>query len=219
MPISAYVQSAGVVVLAAVALFGSAGSIAIAGFWLYLAILCAVTLASLTILDPDLLRERMRPGGHRPPLGLRLVGIVPVAHWVIAGLDRGRLHWSDGVPPGLQVVGLIGVACGFALFFWAMAVNRFFSSVARIQTDRGQHVVTAGPYSWVRHPGYSGAILLIITSGLALGSWLAETLLVILGMPLLFRRTIREDRLLHDKLPGYGDYASRVRWRVLPGIW
>jgi protein-S-isoprenylcysteine O-methyltransferase Ste14 len=219
MPISAYVQSAVFFFLAAVALFGSAGTIAIPSFWLYLAILSAVTAASLLILDPDLIRERMRPGGRSPPIGLRLVGVVPFLQWIIAGLDRGRLHWSDGVPPWLQAAGLIAVAGGFALFFWAMAVNRFFSSVARIQADRGQHVISAGPYGWVRHPGYAGAILLILGSGLALGSWLAAAVLVVLGMPLLFRRAIWEDRLLTAELPGYRDYANRVRWRVLPGIW
>jgi protein-S-isoprenylcysteine O-methyltransferase Ste14 len=219
MPISAYLQSAVFLILAAVALFGSAGTIAIAGFWLYLALLAAVTAASLLILDPDLIRERMRPGGQRPPLVLRLVAVVPFLHWIMAGLDRGRLHWSDGVPVWLQAAGLMGVACGFALFFWAMSVNRFFSSVARIQADRGQHVITAGPYGLVRHPGYSGAILLILASGLALGSWIAATFVVVLGIPLLFRRAVREDGMLNAELPGYRAYANRVRWRVLPGIW
>jgi protein-S-isoprenylcysteine O-methyltransferase Ste14 len=219
MPKSAYAQSVGFLILAAVALFGSAGTIAIAGFWLYLAILAAVTVTSLLIIDADLISERMRPGGRRPPLGLRLVAAVPFLHWIVAGLDRGRLHWSDGVAPWLQAAGLIAVALGFALFVWAMAVNRFFSSVARIQADRGQRVISTGPYGWVRHPGYAGAVLFILGSGLALGSWLAAAFLVVVAMPLLFRRAIREDRLLHAELPGYRNYASGVRWRVLPGIW
>jgi protein-S-isoprenylcysteine O-methyltransferase Ste14 len=219
MLISAYVQSVVFLLVAAVALFASAGKLAIAGFWLYLAILAGVTLASLAILEPDLIRERMRPGGRRPPLGLRLVAIVPFAHWIIAGLDRGRMHWSDSVPPWLQGAGLAAVAGGFALFLWAMAINPFFSSVARIQAERGQHVITGGPYRWVRHPGYSGAILLILASGLALGSWLAAAIAVVLGMPLILYRMNTEDRLLHAELAGYRDYAARVRWRVVPGIW
>lgn len=219
MLISAYVQSAIFLILAAVILFGSAGTLAIASFWLYLAIFLAVTIASLGILDPDLIRERMRPGGKPPPLELRLVGLVPLMHWIIAGLDRGRLHWSDGVAPWPQAFGLVAVACGFALFLWAMAVNPFFSSVARIQAERGQRVITSGPYGFVRHPGYSAAVLLILCSGVALGSWLAAAMLIITGMPLLSYRAVTEDRLLHAELPGYADYASRVRWRVLPGIW
>jgi protein-S-isoprenylcysteine O-methyltransferase Ste14 len=219
MPISAYFQSAAFLVLAAVALFASAGTIAIAGFWFYLAIFVAVVAASLLWLDPGLLRERMRPGGKRPPLGLQLFTIVLVLHWVVAGLDRGRLHWSDSVPPWLQAVGLIGLAGGYALCFWAMAVNRFFSSVIRIQSDRGQYVVTTGPYGVIRHPGYTAGIIIIVASGVALGSWLAAALLVIVSLPFLLYRAITEDRILQAQLPGYSDYAASVRWRLLPGIW
>jgi protein-S-isoprenylcysteine O-methyltransferase Ste14 len=211
MPISAYFQSVGFVVLAAVALFASAGTIAILGFWLYLAIFAIVIAASLQWLDPGLLRERMRPGGKRPPLALQLFTIVLVLHWVVAGLDRGRLHWSDSVPPWLQAVGLIGVAAGYALCFWAMAVNRFFSSVIRIQSDRGQYVVATGPYGVIRHPGYTAGIIIIAASGVALGSWLATVLLVITSLPFLLYRAITEDRILQVELPGYRDYAASVR--------
>jgi protein-S-isoprenylcysteine O-methyltransferase Ste14 len=181
MPVSAYFQSVLFLILTAVALFASAGSLAIPGFWLYLAIFAAIILASLLELDPDLLRERMRPGGKRPPLALRLFTIVLFVHWIVAGLDRGRFHWSDSVPPWLRALGLIVFAAGFALCFWAMAVNRFFSSVVRIQAERGQYVVTTGPYAYVRHPGYLTGILIMVASGPALGSWLAAVLLVVSG--------------------------------------
>jgi hypothetical protein len=85
MPVSAYVQSAIFLILAAVALFAAAGTLAILGFWLYLAILAAIIVASLLALDPGLLRERMRPGGHRPPLALRLFTIVVFLHWIVRG--------------------------------------------------------------------------------------------------------------------------------------
>jgi protein-S-isoprenylcysteine O-methyltransferase Ste14 len=169
MPVSAYFQSVLFLVFAAVALFASAGTLAILGFWLYLAIFAAIILASLLELDPGLLRERMRPGGKRPPLALRLFTIVLFLHWIVAGLDRGRFHWSDNVPPWAQAAGLIVFAAGFALCFWAMAVNRFFSSVVRIQAERGQYVVTTGPYAYVRHPGYLAGILIMVASGSALG--------------------------------------------------
>jgi protein-S-isoprenylcysteine O-methyltransferase Ste14 len=219
MPISAYIQSAAFLVLAAVALFASASTIAIAGFWFYLAIFAAVVAASLLWLDPGLLRERMRPGAKRPPLALQLFMIVLVLPWIVAGLDRGRFHWSDSVPPWLQAVGLIGLAGGYALCFWAMAVNRFFSSVIRIQSDRGQYVVTTGPYAFIRHPGYTGGIIIIIASGVALGSWLATAFLVVFSLPFLLYRAITEDRILQTELPGYADYAARVRCRLVPGIW
>jgi protein-S-isoprenylcysteine O-methyltransferase Ste14 len=100
-----------------------------------------------------------------------------------------------------------------------MRVNRFFSSVIRIQTDRGQHVVTTGPYTFVRHPGYTAGILIIAASGVALGSWLAAALVVIFSLPFLLYRTITEDRILQVELAGYSNYAARVRWRLFPGIW
>jgi protein-S-isoprenylcysteine O-methyltransferase Ste14 len=219
MPVSAYLQSAIFLILAAVALFASAGTVAILGFWLYLAIFAAIIMASLLALDAGLLRERMHPGGKRPPAALRLFTIVLFLHWIIAGLDRGRFRWSDSVAPWLQAVGLFSVAAGYALCFWAMAVNRFFSSVVRIQSDRGQYVVTTGPYAFVRHPGYTAGILIILASGVALGSWLAAAMLAVTSLPFLLYRAITEDRMLLVELPGYRDYSADVRWRLLPGIW
>ena len=133
-------------------------------------------------------------------MALHLFTIVLFVHWIVAGLDRGRFHWSDSVPHWLQALALIAVAGGYALCFWAMAVNRFF-------------------YAYVRHPGYLAGILIMVASGPALGSWLAAALLVISSLPFLIHRAITEDRVLRGELPGYSDYASRVRWRLLPGIW
>lgn len=203
----------------AVALFAAAGTVAIAGFWAYLAIFAAVMIFSFAALDPDLLRERERPGGGKPPLALRLFALALFMHWILAGLDRGRFHWSDDVPAWLQGIGLLTVAAGYALALWAMRVNRFFSSVIRIQSDRGQHVISTGPYAVVRHPGYTGAVLIMLASGPALGSWLAAALLVILSLPFLLHRAITEDRILQAELAGYSDYATQVRWRLVPGIW
>jgi protein-S-isoprenylcysteine O-methyltransferase Ste14 len=219
MFVSAYLQSALFLILAAVALFASAGTVAVLGFWVYLSILAATILASLLVLDPGLLGERMRPGGKRPPLGLHLFTIVLFLHWIVAGLDRGRFHWSDSVPLWIQALGLIAVAGGYALCFWAMAVNRFFSSVVRIQAERGQYVVMTGPYDYVRHPGYLGGIVIMVASGAALGSWLAAVLLVVPSLPFLLHRAVTEDRVLIAELPGYRHYARRVRWRLLSGIW
>ena len=219
MPISAYVQSAVFFVLAAVALFGSAGTFGIAVFWIYLAILAAIFAASFLLVDPGLARERMRPGGKKPPLALWLFSGVLVLHWIIAGLDRGRLHWSDTVPLWLQVLGLTALAGSYAFAIWAMHVNRFFSSVIRIQSDRGQYVVTTGPYAVIRHPGYTAGIIIMLASGVALGSWLAAAVLAVTTLPFLLYRVVAEDRILQAELLGYRDYAESVRWRLLPGIW
>lgn len=219
MPMSAYLRAVALLICAGVALFASAGSFAIATFWVYLAILALVFVVAFTMLDRGLLQERMRPGGRPTPLGLRLLNVVLLAHWIVAGLDRGRLHWTDNVPLWLQALGLLLVAAGYALVFWAMRVNRFFSSVVRIQSDRGQHVVKSGPYASVRHPGYSAGILIVLASGIALGSWLAAAFLIAVVLPFLLYRVIHEDRVLQSRLDGYADYARRVRWRLLPGIW
>jgi protein-S-isoprenylcysteine O-methyltransferase Ste14 len=173
----------------------------------------------LVWVDPDLARERMRPGGQKPPLVLRLFTIVLIAHYIVAGLDRGRYHWSDGVPCWLQALGLIAMAAGFALALWAMVVNRFFSSVVRIQFDRGQHVITTGPYAVIRHPGYLAGIVFVVASGIALGSWCAALMLTVCTVPFLLYRVITEDGVLHAELPGYTDYAARVHWRLVPGVW
>jgi protein-S-isoprenylcysteine O-methyltransferase Ste14 len=219
MPVSAYVQSAAYFAIAVAALFASAGTIAIPTYWVYLAIFATVFVASFILLDPDLARERMRPGGKKPPLALQLFSGGLIAHWVIAGLDHGRFHWTDTVPTWLQWTSLIGLAAAYALCLWAMRINRFFSSVIRIQDDRGQVVVTSGPYAFIRHPGSLAGIIVVIASGVALDSWLATLLLAVLSIPFLFSRVINEDRILHAELPGYREYAERVRWRLVPGVW
>lgn len=219
MPTTAYVQSALFLVVMAVTLFASAGTIAIAGFWLYLGIQLAGTVAAFLLLPPDLIRERMRPGGQKPPIGLRLSVVVILLALVTAGIDRGRFHWSDAVPAWLYGLCLIVVAASYAVVLWAMVVNRFFSSVVRIQADRDHSVIASGPYAYVRHPGYLGGVLIVLCSGPALGSWLAAAIFVVAGLPFLLYRAATEDRVLRAELPGYEAYANRVRWRLVPGIW
>jgi protein-S-isoprenylcysteine O-methyltransferase Ste14 len=219
MSLSAYLRTSLFLVAAAALLFASAGTFSIAAFWIYLAILATVVVASFILLDPELLHERMRPGGKPLPLGVMLATVVFSLHWLVAGLDRGRLHWSDTVPPWLQIVAFIAMVAAQILAFWAMRANWFFSSIVRIQSERGQYVVTAGPYAFIRHPGYAAGILLIAASGLALGSWLAEAFVAMTNLPFLFHRIVVEERALQTRLPGYTDYAQQVRWRLLPGVW
>ena len=219
MPRAAYVQSVVFFVLATVALFASAGTLALPTYWAYLSIFAAVFVASFLMLDPDLARERMRPGGNSQPLGLKVFSGVLFAHWIVAGLDHGRFHWSDTVPASLQWLGLALLAAGYALCLWAMRVNRFFSSVVRIQSDRGHVLITGGPYAFVRHPGYLAGVAIILASGIALDSWLATALLLIFSVPFLLYRAVTEDRILMAELPGYSSYAARVRWRIIPGLW
>ena len=209
------------VAMAAV-LFGAAGTFAVPMFWAYLflfAILCVGASAAVYLLSPDLVKERVRPGeGEQDRVTVRALNVLMFAQLLLAGLDVGRLHWSATVPFTLQILGLIGFAMGMAMTTWAMLVNRFFSSAVRLQPERGQHVVTAGPYRVVRHPGYSGGLLLLLCIGLALGSWIA-IVPILLIVPFMVRRTLIEERMLVSALPGYAVYMQRVRSRIVPGVW
>jgi protein-S-isoprenylcysteine O-methyltransferase Ste14 len=188
-------------------------------FWAYLGVWAAAVLVGSVVADPTLARERLRPGpGGKDYLTLFVISPLWVGQYVVAGLDVGRLHWSDSVPPVVQVIGLLATAAALAVLIWAVAVNRFFSSVIRIQTDRGHHLVTGGPYRFVRHPAYASAPFLLVGSGLALGSWLAA-LIGLLMFFLLLPRTVQEDRILREQLEGYVAYAQQVRFRLFPGVW
>ncbi len=135
---------------------------------------------------------------------------------IVAGLDY-RFRWSPVFPTWLTLLGFILIAWGYAFGVWALVENRFFSSMVRIQTDRGHLVCDTGPYRIVRHPGYAGNILPLAGIVLALGSiWTLIPAMVALIITVI--RTTLEDQTLQDELPGYRDYAQRVRYRLIPGI-
>jgi len=136
---------------------------------------------------------------------------------IVAGLDH-RYKWSPVVPLWINIFGFILVAMGYALAVWALAENRFFSSVVRIQTDRGHVVCDTGPYRIMRHPGYAGNILPLLGIVLALGS-LWTVIPAVVALVIAIVRTALEDRTLQEELPGYREYAQRVCYRLLPGIY
>jgi protein-S-isoprenylcysteine O-methyltransferase Ste14 len=142
-----------------------------------------------------------------------LLFIIPIA----AGLDAGRYGWSN-VPQIWQTIGLLALIPAMILPYWAMAVNPFLVTTVRIQEERGQQVIAAGPYRFVRRPMYVGAILLSVGGPLLLGAaWalipggLATIALVV--------RTALEDRMLQIELPGYKEFTRRTRYRLIPGVW
>jgi len=136
---------------------------------------------------------------------------------IVAGLDH-RFGWSPDFPLWLIVLGFLLIALGYALASWALAENRFFSSVVRIQAERGHVVCDSGPYRIVRHPGYAGNVFALLGIVLALSSmWTLIPAAVAFIITLI--RTALEDRTLQDELPGYRDYARRVRYRLIPGIY
>jgi len=136
---------------------------------------------------------------------------------IVAGLDH-RFGWSPVFPLWLNVLGIFFIALGYAFSVWAFVENRFFSSVVRIQTDRGHEVCDSGPYRIVRHPGYAGNILPLLGIVLALSSvWTLIPAAVALVIAVI--RTTLEDRTLQEELAGYQEYVHRVRYRLIPGIY
>ena len=210
-------------VLAAM-LFGVAGRWDLPWFWMTLATLAASHLGLVLIVlrhHPDLAMERIRPGPGEPDWDkviLDLLRLLIFANFVVAALDAGRFHWTDSVPAAVKVFGLCGIVLGMALTTWAMAVNTFFSKVVRIQQERDHRVIHSGPYRFVRHPGYVGWLLLWVSFHLALGSWAAVGMSVLMAV-LFVVRTKLEDRFLQENLEGYAECTRRVKWRLVPRIW
>ena len=136
---------------------------------------------------------------------------------IVAGLDH-RFGWSPVFPLWLIMLGFLLISLGYAFAAWALIENRFFSSVVRIQVDRGHVVCDSGPYRIVRHPGYAGNILPLLGIVLALSSmWTLIPAAVALIIAVI--RTVLEDQTLQEELPGYRDYAQRVRYRLMPWIY
>jgi protein-S-isoprenylcysteine O-methyltransferase Ste14 len=186
--------------------------------WAYVITWSAFACYSVCSIDEDLARERFHPptpGADRIPL--RFIRLIALAHVIVGALDAGRWHLAP-VNDGLRAAGLMGMLAFSLVFVHAMRANRFFSSVVRIQNERGHHVITNGPYARVRHPGYAGLILAVPCSGLALGSWLSVALGLAFSV-LILRRVIFEDGFLQTNLQGYPEYAARVRYRLIPGAW
>lgn len=171
---------------------------------------------------PNLIAERARYMQHEnaktwdkqlaPFLGLG--GILMM---VVAGLDE-LLGWSPTYSSLLKILSLLIILAGYALTSYALIENRFFSGMVRLQTDRGHQVVSSGPYRWIRHPGYAGVLLTYLATPVFLdSSWaFLPTMFTILFFVI---RTALEDRFLQVELEGYREYAKRVRYRLLPGIW
>ena len=169
----------------------------------------------------DLIEERIRPGpGIKWWDNLFYAFYIPAffAVFIIGSLDGGRFGWTASLPIFVYISGYIMYIFSISIFLWAQQINRFFSTVVRIQHDRGHVVIQTGPYKYVRHPGYIGGIVMAISTALVLGSlWALMPAGVV--VILLIIRTYLEDTTLQKELPGYADYAKKVRHRLLPGVW
>jgi protein-S-isoprenylcysteine O-methyltransferase Ste14 len=190
--------------------------------WAYVAIFFgAVAFNALFVLgkDPDLIAERGETKENTKGWDkavTNFITIVTLLTLVVAGLDA-RFGWSQ-VALAVPIAGLVFVTLGYGSVSWAMAANRFFARVVRIQQDRGHAVCASGPYRFVRHPGYVGICVYSFATPFALGSWWAilPALFIVVGF---VARTALEDRMLRAELPGYAEYAARVQYRLVPGVW
>jgi protein-S-isoprenylcysteine O-methyltransferase Ste14 len=191
--------------------------------WVFIGLFTLASIVHVFILiptNPALLAQRSRglreEGATKTDKFLTGMGagLMPMLSWIVAALDV-RFGWSAMSLP-LYLVGVIGFILGWVFILWATASNAFFSTTVRIQS--GHTVQTGGPYQFVRHPGYVGAILYQLTTPFLLGSWWAF-IPTILSVPFLAVRTALEDNMLHHELDGYQEYAQDVRYRLLPGVW
>jgi protein-S-isoprenylcysteine O-methyltransferase Ste14 len=211
------------VLFVAVTLFIPAGRLDWVWGWALVGIYAVWVGANALILiprSPELLVERAtrRKGTKTWDTAiLSIIGLTTVAKHILAGLDI-RFGWTGQMPPALHIVALVIAALGYALGTWAMATNAFFSTVVRIQEDRGHAVASGGPYRYVRHPAYAGIFAFELATPIMLGSWWA---LVPGGLAALLTlvRTALEDKTLQTELPGYAEYAQQTRYRLLPGVW
>ena len=207
----------------AVILFAAAGNPGWTAAWIYLGIyMAAIAVNSLVLLprSPELIAERGRVAGNTKRwdrmLALMVSVVGPLLTLVVAGLDA-RYGWSSVATP-IQVGAAVAIISGYALVSWSMISNAFFSGVVRIQTERDHQVAASGQYRFVRHPGYVGMIAFNLGTPLLLdstwGFWVAVAVVVLFVI-----RTSLEDATLRRELAGYEDYATRVRYRLLPGVW
>ena len=203
-------------------LFASAGRIDWPLAWACLGMYAAISVVSVFLADPGLVRERSRVRRGTKALDMVLATVSFLLFFpsalLVAGLDVGRFGWSPSLPPALQIVAVAVFALGNAFGLWAVVRNRYFSTFVRIQEDRGHVVVRDGPYRFVRHPGYAGSIVASLALPLALGS-LWALLPAFIGACGFVVRTWLEDGTLMRELTGYRDYARDTRHRLIPGVW
>jgi protein-S-isoprenylcysteine O-methyltransferase Ste14 len=191
--------------------------------WIYsgLSMLGLILSFLISGADNELIKERGNPGKGAKDWDKWILGFSALATifaYAVAALDSGRFHWSPHLNFGLCFSGIVFFFFGQLLFLFAKKTNKYFSSIVRIQNDRGHAVCTTGLYKFVRHPGYSGLIISWIGFPLLIAStW--TIIPVSFAIILLLVRTDLEDKLLINELAGYGEYAKKTRYKLIPLLW
>jgi len=194
--------------------------------WLLAIWIVAMILFNMVYLywkDPGLLAERTkRPGSeNQKPWDkylLVLILAMAVLWLVLQPLDAGRFHWSPTFPLWLKVVGGVALIPALYLIERTTIENTFLSTMVRIQTDRKQHVISTGPYGFVRHPLYLGCMLMMIGAPLLVGS-IYSLIISLIGSILIAYRIVGEEKMLVEELDGYEEYRKRVKYRLIPFVW
>jgi protein-S-isoprenylcysteine O-methyltransferase Ste14 len=185
----------------------------------YLVIFAGVSLTIVLIADYSLDEERRDPGpganGSGSRIGASLLFLTTV---IVAALDAGRFHWTHPIGPASQLAALTVLLLTAGLEICAMAVNPFFSTAIRIQTERDHRVIDRGPYRYIRHPGYLAMVLSMPAAAIVLGSMVALIPALCYSL-LVLLRVAREDEFLRENLPNYLHYAGVVRYRLIPCFW
>lgn len=216
-------SSAGLVAALAASLFLSSGRLDWGMAWIYIGLRVIVGATGMLMVAsrcPGLLDERFHPAQgakawDRPLASLGSLLILVML--IVAGLDI-RFRWSPEPAISIRLAALMIWLAGEVFSKWAAISNRFYSRIVRIQKDRGHTVVREGPYRYVRHPGYAGALVAGLAAPIMLGSLWALLVGAALAFVLVLR-TAFEDRTLLEELPGYTDYAQRTRHRLVPRVW
>ena len=214
-------------VVTAIVLFGAAGTFTWPRAWVLLAVLLAVrtlTVFAVFRVNPALLKERATVLVHRgQPMADRVLLLAYMAAAFIgvpfvAARDVFHWHLLPAPPLALALIGLVIFTVGWVITALALRKNAFAVTVVRLQDERQHTLVDTGIYSVVRHPMYAGSPLVLLGQSLWLGSY-AAALYAIVPLALVVVRIGLEERFLRRTLPGYADYISRVRYRVVPGVW
>jgi protein-S-isoprenylcysteine O-methyltransferase Ste14 len=203
-------------------LFVSAGRLDWVWAWVFLGLYLVGILVNSVFMfrhSPETIARRASGEGMKgwDKAVSGLWAVAGVVQLIVAGLDV-RYGWSGEFSLFWHLSGVVGFVSGFALFSWAMITNAYFATVVRIQTERGHTVCTTGPYRFVRHPGYVGAILESLALALLLGSAWALIPGAVAALMIVVR-TALEDKALQKELPGYPEFSQKTRYRLLPGVW
>lgn len=204
-------------------MFIAAGTLNYLQGWIYLIVSVFGLVLNIFLIknNEQLMNERTKPGTNIKNWDKKILGLlalVTIAAYIVAGLDSGRFHWSPDFNIVYCGLGIILVLSGQILFLIAKYQNNFFSSVARIQTEREHSVCDMGLYKIVRHPGYLGMVVSWIGFPFVMGS-IYSSIPVLIAILLLIVRTFLEDNMLHYELPGYRDYQQKTKFKLIPFIW